>query len=159
MESWQEAFRGMLPDELLDNLSIEVAEKHWQERLRMSLGEILVVEEAGAVIGFGVFGLCYDSDIEKEPVGEVFMMYLHPKHWHKGHGAALMRSGLGYLQAKACREVVLWVMEENQQAIHFYEAAGFHDDGSMQVRKRAYGAEMHLRRYRRSLIGQEQQER
>jgi Acetyltransferase (GNAT) family. len=54
------------------------------------------------------------------------------------------------LTDSGCREAILWVLESNQRARRFYEAAGWRADGGHKIDE-SYGFPMSLVRYRRRL--------
>jgi hypothetical protein len=76
--SWKAAYRGMLPDEYLDALSIEDRLGSWEQMLgneRLEGVSVVVVEdEDGAVSGFAMIG----PSGEKGSLGELGAIYVHP---------------------------------------------------------------------------------
>jgi len=149
--AWRVAYRGLLPDDLLDRLSAEDTEERWSERIARPWGHIFVAEEQGQVVGFAACGNSQDEEFDQEKVGEVYVVYVHPEKWRQGHGAALVGETAECLRADGFRETILWVLEGNQGAIGFYEAAGFQADGASKIKHRADGFEMPIVRYRRWL--------
>ena len=147
--AWQAAYRGLLPDDALDRLSIDVGEKHWLERISRTAGHILVAEQEGHIVGFVACGSSQDEDAVPARVGEEYVIYVHPEQWRQGHGAALMGEAAECLREDGFEEITVWVLKGNQGAIAFYEAAGFRADGASKVERRADGLEMPVVRYRR----------
>lgn len=146
--AWRAAYRGIFPDSTLHGLSVDDSEKRWSARIAKPLGTILVAEHGGRVIGVAACGRTEDEDADGGKVGEIYVMYVHPDEWRKGHGAALTSEALRGLREQGFDEVSLWVLRGNEQAIRFYEAQGFAADGSTKVKRRADGTEMHVVRYR-----------
>ena len=101
--------------------------------------------------GFAGCGTSRDEDVNQEEVGEVTVIYVSPQKWHQGHGRSLLRESIGLLRGQGFREVLVWVLKGNQQAIKFYVAGGFAADGVSKLKRRADGPEMHVARYRRSI--------
>ena len=147
--SWRVAYRGLLPDSLLDSLSIEDREERWRLRVVEQIWQTLVLEQRGCVIGFVAFGASRDEDTNLGRCGEVFAIYLLPGEWRKGYGSALMDAALGSLRDEGYAEVTLWVLDGNERGKAFYEGTGFGADGGAKVVIRRDGAEMHETRYRR----------
>lgn len=56
VESWQAAYRGSMPDELLDSLSVDQREAFWAEMLSSGQQQILVLLDQDNVIGWMAFG-------------------------------------------------------------------------------------------------------
>ncbi|MFI6943599.1 GNAT family N-acetyltransferase [Streptomyces sp. NPDC050418] len=131
VRGWQFAYRGMMPQEYLDALSVEedvsARREQWGEH-RPRLVR-LVVERAGRVIGFAGFGPARDEDLA-EGAREVFAIYVRPEEIATGAGRALMTEALDRCRAAGAPVVSLWVLEQNARARRFYERAGFCADGT-----------------------------
>ena len=149
--AWRTAYRGLLPDETLDNLSIRDSARRWNERIAEPWGPIFVAEQEDGMVGIVACGSSQDEDVDRERVGEVYVIYVHPEHWRKGVGTALLGKALDRLRKDGFEEAILWVLRGNQQAIAFYEGAGFEADGASRVKRRADGPEMPIVRYRRRI--------
>ncbi len=131
VRAWQSAYRGLLPDDLLDGISLE----EWTRRRRKSMEQpaspltrTWVRVGARGLIGFAIAGPCRDADLPVGATGEVYAMYLEPAAVGLGHGRTLMEHTLRVLQEQGFGEVALWVLEGNARARRFYELAGFRLD-------------------------------
>jgi len=136
VRAWQSAYRGLLPEDLLDGISLE----EWTRRRRRGMEQPAspltrtwvreTLSSAGEprLIGFAIAGPCRDSDLHRREVGEVYAMYLEPAAVGLGHGRALMQHTLRVLEEQGFREVSLWVLEQNARARRFYDLAGFQVD-------------------------------
>lgn len=151
--AWKSAYRGLLPEPVLERLSVEDAEARWQERLAEPWAELLVLTEDEGIAGYVGYGPTRDEALDPKKVGEVYVLYVAPSAWRKGYGSALLREALDNLRKEGNPEVVVWVLYNNQQAIAFYEAAGFVADGARQVKERADGTQMVIARYRQRFQG------
>lgn len=149
-DAWKCVYRGMLPDRVLDSLSVERGERNWEAKLTDGTDEVLVVEREGRVIGFAAFGARRDDDAD-DRTGEIYAIYLEPGEWRAGYGSALAKAAMTSLQERGFSEVTLWVLEANQAARRFYEAMRFEVDGATKVDRRRDGTELHEVRYRVSL--------
>lgn len=154
--TWQAAYRGLLPDALLDHLSLTQRTQEWQEILTHPDGQVLVCTRAAdkgeEIVGFAALGACRDADLAGERVGEIYAIYLRPDCWGKGYGAALMSEALTQLQMQGYPLVTLWVLAGNERAMRFYRAAGFHADGQGQEERLPGGFLARELRYRRAII-------
>jgi len=146
--AWQVAYRGLLPDDALNRLSIDDLEKRWSERISKPWGHIFVAEQEGHIVGFAACGSSQDEDADQDRVGEIYAIYVHPEQWRQGYGAALMGEAAECLRENGFEEITLWVLKGNQGATGFYEAVGFKADGASKVKRRADGLEMPVVRYR-----------
>jgi GNAT superfamily N-acetyltransferase len=127
--SWQAAYRGFMPDDLLD--SIDVAARAEQQRERLEhlppkAAVYVATDPTGQVVGFAQVGEYEDGDGS----GQVYAIYVDPEHWSTGAGRALMAAALDYLTASGPRPVRLWALDGNERARRFYERCGFVADGA-----------------------------
>jgi ribosomal protein S18 acetylase RimI-like enzyme len=63
--------------------------------------------------------------------GEMFLLFVHPKHAGRGVGRALLDAAHEALRSAGCHEVFLFTHEDNERALAVYEAAGYRRDGSV----------------------------
>lgn len=124
--SWQRAYRGIMPDSVLDGLSIDARRELWEQKVESSSALVLVAEERGSVIGFSACEL----DGEGPSAWRLVALYLDPERWGGGAGRALHDYTLDRLLARGANRVSLWVARENARARRFYERAGLAPDGA-----------------------------
>jgi mycothiol synthase len=60
-----------------------------------------------------------------EPVGEVYVLAIHPRAHGLGLGRTLLRAGLSHLYDRGCREAILYVDTANEKAVRLYESERF----------------------------------
>lgn len=100
----------------------EPLKTQWHQRfaLEHETHRLLVAVSDGVLIGF-----TYAGD------GVLHAIHVHPD-WHgKGVGSVLMRGARQALRQLGSREAVLWVVEGNDRACHFYEKDGWQRSGRM----------------------------
>jgi RimJ/RimL family protein N-acetyltransferase len=129
---WRDAYKGIIPDEYLDNMSTQIEQR--VERNRQNLSdpgdcEYLCVEYDGSMIGRLVFSKCRDDDKANSNTGEIHAIYLLADYWGKGYGKIMMDYAVAELRNAECVEIVVWVLEDNRRARSFYEKYGFVFDG------------------------------
>lgn len=148
--AWQVAYRRILPDTLLDNLSIAQVERHWAERIEEPDKTTFVAEFDHRVVGFVRSGPSRDNDDDPGQVGEVYAIYVHPDYWGRRAGRALLQTATRHLQQQGFSELTLWTLHDNWPARAFYEKAGLATDGATKQTER--GGQMSVEvRYRRWL--------
>ena len=130
--SWQSAYKGQLPDAILDNLSVERRQQYWQQEIHEGGTAVFVAEVAGQVVGFANVGASRDPDATKA-VGEIYAIYLLATFWRQGIGKKMMQAGLNELVRRNCSSTMLWVLKSNQRTINFYTGMGFSLDGTDKV--------------------------
>ncbi|MFS8104120.1 GNAT family N-acetyltransferase [Lentzea alba] len=118
VRSWQSAYRGIMPEEFLDQISIDARAEHWSSAIPS--GNVWVALSEGDVVGFAAAGPSRDSDASFE----LYAIYFLPSAWGNGQAQPLAIEALGDE-----RDVVVWVLEDNHRARSFYARLGFVADG------------------------------
>ena len=129
--SWRAAYPGLLPDEVLAELSIDAREREWRKWLSEG-GErqhTLLAESGGGVIAFCTLKMPSADEDEGEDVGEIPALYADPRYFATGVGTLLIEAGLEVMRERGYREAILWMLEGNERAAAFYERRGWHRDG------------------------------
>jgi GNAT superfamily N-acetyltransferase len=132
--SWQAAYRGIMSDGLLANLSVDQRRQMWENRLVEPADKaqgIFVCELDQRMVGFASFGRVRDTDLDPATVGEVYAVYALSDTWGRGAGRALWLRLLDELRATSFKSVTLWVLTDNSRGRRFYECAGFTPDGGV----------------------------
>lgn len=129
--SWQEGYRGQLPDSYLKSLSADARETRWAQSLRDGAA-VLLAEHAGNPVGFVRYGPSRDDDAP-ETGGEIYGLYVHPDAWSTGKGQQLHDSALAALTDEGSTVVTLWVLASNDRARRFYSRHGWQLDGAAKV--------------------------
>jgi GNAT superfamily N-acetyltransferase len=152
VRSWQAAYRGLMPDEVLDGLSVERRTEVWRSvAAKGRSGEaVLVLEGEDGVEGFVHVCAGRDADVDVG-TGEVSSIYLVPSAWGKGRGRALMDAAVERLCGEGYRMAILWVLVTNDRARRFYDAAGWSRDGAEKTELVAGTLSITEARYRRPL--------
>jgi ribosomal protein S18 acetylase RimI-like enzyme len=131
VRAWQVAYRGLIPDEMLDRLSVEQREETWREAMSgEDVPAVYVAVKDGAVVGFCAAAAPGRDVYAGADVAEIGAIYVDPDAWRTGVGSALMDAALEDLRAGGWRWVTLWVLAENQQAQDFYARYGLKPDGA-----------------------------
>ena len=144
VRSWQIAYRGIVPDDVLDGLSVAQRERMWGDLLAHGAGGplVLVAERDDHVIGF-----CSALTQARDGAGdaEITAIYVEPGHWREGVGAALLSAALQELRCAGQTAVTLWMFAANDRALAFYRRFGFLADGAQAVDAASGQAEVRLR--------------
>jgi GNAT superfamily N-acetyltransferase len=150
--AWRQAYAGLMPQSFLDRMDSVRRVTSWRRALGAPAAGItdVVLDPAGEIIGFFVYGPSRDADATVG-TGELVAINLLPSHWRQGLGRSMMGRLLAVAAERRWQALTLWVLEANMQARRFYEAHGFEADGASQVDVRLTGAPLHLLRYRRRL--------
>ena len=119
--TWQQTYRGILPDTFLDTLDVERSAESWRSVVADRRRVTHVVDSMGIV------GFCTSGPSRGDPSGfrgEVEAIYVHPAEQGQGHGTALVRAAMDWLAAKRLTPVLVWALEANTRAHGFYQSLG-----------------------------------
>lgn len=129
VDAWQVAYRGLVPDTMLQRFTYEYREERFRRSLAANAEETYVVELEGEVVGLLTIGIARDPDLDSQRTGEIWGVYLSPGYWRRGIGSRLVALAEQMLQQRGYEDAVLWVLAGNSRARRFYEAVGFGLDG------------------------------
>lgn len=123
VRSWQSAYRGLMPEVYLRDLSVESRAARWQRTLAdpANQGDILVLVDDDSLLGF--------TAVDRVR-GELRAIYLDPERWGTGLGRLLHDTAVAALRESGHRSATLWVLDSNERAQRFYAAAGWVPDGA-----------------------------
>jgi L-amino acid N-acyltransferase YncA len=122
VDTWRDAYRGIVPQAHLDAMDHEAFEARWRGILAGSASVRFVAEREGRVEGLVSVGPL------REPVpgytGETWAIYVRPDAQRRGLGRALMREGARALVAAGHRSMLLWVLADNARGRAFHDRLG-----------------------------------
>ncbi len=127
VRAWQAAYRGILPAQLLAELSVDLREASWRDAIADPACVTLVDDEGPGFCSLALPSRDHDAG---ERTAEVTATYVDPERWQSGIGRSLLAAALGSLERGAWDDVTLWVFLRNAQARAFYARSGFRLDGA-----------------------------
>lgn len=137
LETWRDAYAGLVPPAHLDGLSLDAFRERWRRnvtegRPRVS---IFVVDVADTLAGYAIAGP-YRPQEDADPAeqtqnwGEIYALYTHPSLQGRGAGTALHGAALDLLRTDGFDEAALWVLTANVSSRRWYAARGWQADGA-----------------------------
>lgn len=149
--AWKAAYRGIVPDEFLDSLSIEQRSDAWRRILLDGPPEnVLVAQATDTIVGWISAATSRDPDAGPS-TGEIWAVYMAPAHWRTGIGRVLCQQAERSLVEQGSNEVTLWVLKDNRFAQQFYGSMGFIADPQCEKTIVRAGAEIQEIRMRKRL--------
>lgn len=124
VDTWRSAYRGLVPEEILNNLSIKEREGLILQFLKSEQKEtfILVAEGTpGEIIGYTMGGPERFSNVEYK--GEIYAIYISEEHQRKGVGKLLIKAAARRLQSLHINSMMVWVLAESPYR-KFYQSIG-----------------------------------
>lgn len=129
-QSWKVAYNGIVPDDILNNMSSEKRQRYFEKALSEGLEENAIIFKKDKALGLICIGKCRDED-KDDSHGEIWGIYLLPEYFNIGIGSELIHWGLNELKNRKYKKVTLWVLEQNIPARLFYKKIGFNHDGTI----------------------------
>ena len=127
---WQETYRGLMPDAVLDDPGFLTArERFWTAALtdeRYRENRVAVAERDGEMVGIAMSGPPLDAAAAW--ARQLYVLYVHAAHHGTGAGRALLDAAVDPEEPAA-----LWVADPNPRAQAFYRKHGFVADGAAEV--------------------------
>jgi len=147
--TWRGAYRGIVPDAVLEGLSVEEVRREWLPGLSRhdpAVSHFVAEEPGGRIVGFATCGPRRAGP--EAYAGELYAIYVLAEAQGSGLGRALVRAVARRLAERGMRSMLLWVFAENAAGRRFYERlggkvvdeAGF-ELGGRWLREVAYGWE------------------
>lgn len=145
VETSRAAYRGLVPDEVLDTLSVKRREELWRHTLATDAPRLVfVAQDDHALAGFCAALAPARGTEASERIAEIGAIYVSPRRWRTGVGRALIKAALAELRAEGWLSVQLWVLAGNEAAKQFYERLGFNADGTEKLDRRLGRTELRM---------------
>lgn len=139
-ENLQAAYRGIMPSELLDNLSIEQCSDMWQKIFSKD-SKIFVATNAEKVVGFASLRLVHIEADNSYHTAEIQSLHVSPLYWQKRIGTALCNAILETIKLENFSKIIVWVFKKNSRARCFYEKFGFSPTNNLKTHWHSYKIE------------------
>jgi ribosomal protein S18 acetylase RimI-like enzyme len=124
IDTWRTAYRGIVPDEILNRLEVGRRSARWREFLSDSKGKTaawVAETTSGEVVGFVSCGPTTDEKIGFD--AEIYCLYILEEFQKRGIGKTLFLTAAKWLCDRDFRSMMLWAFEDNP-AVNFYKALG-----------------------------------
>ena len=138
--SWRSGLAGIVPPDLLGELTSGEAEEVWRDRWREAIANpptsrhhvLAAVTEAlpREVVGFVSAGPATDADRWPGTDAEIYEFRVSPERTGQGHGGRLMHAAADTLAADGFHTVSIWVLQADASLRRFLESAGWAADGA-----------------------------
>lgn len=125
--SWKSAYRGIVSQQYLDQLS----EYRWTKILTENSAISFVLLNNGNYIGTASISPARDEIMKGW--GEILSLYLLPDHFGKGYGKLLLDYCIKELNIAGFSSIYLWTLEKNIRARDFFNKNGFMHDGQQNI--------------------------
>ncbi len=126
MASWHDAYRGVIPDEVLDDRTVEGSLSGWRSTFEKYPDNISVAETGDALFaGFCCAGPVVDAEKNAPFEFEIYGLHVAPSMRRRGIGAALLRAALNRAIARErMNSAIVWTLKELKLSRRFYSREG-----------------------------------
>ena len=121
--SWREAYRGIVPDSVLDTVDVDDRIARWRSYLAVEGMVTFLAEVAGAAAGFIRAGKPIEPIVEGAD-GHIFALYVLRRHHRQGIGRGLLGRAARQWLAQGGRALSGGVLTDNAPAVAFYQGVG-----------------------------------
>jgi GNAT superfamily N-acetyltransferase len=138
--SWRCLFDGIVPAELLGELTGDEAQGVWRERWVEAISNppssrhrvLVAVDEAPPreVVGFVSLGPATDADRWPGTDGELYELRVDPSRAGQGHGSRLLHAAADTLAEDGFHTVSIWALAADSTLQRFLESSGWALDGA-----------------------------
>ncbi len=123
--AWAYSYAGLIPHRALGSMIRRRNTKWWENAIRRGTSVMVLDLGDGIVPGYVTFGLNRARALPQD--GEIYEIYLRPEYQGLGLGSRLFAVARNRLSALKCKGLVVWALEDNHNALRFYEGQGGHD--------------------------------
>lgn len=120
-QSWRGAYAGIIPHKALNRMLARRGTKWWSSAIRR-VSTVLVIEIGGEVVGYATLGRNRAQELPQQ--GEIYELYIRPEYQGIGLGNRLFVAARKKLAEHGLKGLVVWALEDNFNALSFYESAG-----------------------------------
>lgn len=135
VETWRTAYGTVLPQPVLDGLSVDAAAAAWAQAVQAPptpRHHVLVAQEQHWTVGFAALGPADDlEDGDPEPATTVALgpVLVEPRWGRRGHGSRLLAAAVDHARGDGMTRAIVWVPEDDKASQDFFTGAGWAPDG------------------------------
>ena len=121
IDGWQDTYDKIIADKYLKGMNYEEQAERYFRSFEEYKDKVLVAVRGDEVLGYSCFNpkelsFKYDSELES--------LYIKTSEKHKGIGSALFKETAKELLSLGRRNMIIWCLKDNVDAIKFYESLG-----------------------------------
>lgn len=137
--SWQTSLAGLVPGEVLAELTSAEAERQWADRWLEAITSpptskhrvhVAVSPDVAGCAGFASAGPATDPDLWPGTDGELFELHVLPEQAGLGHDGRLLHAVADTLAEDGFHTACTWALAADEARLEFLRSAGWAPDGS-----------------------------
>ncbi|MGH3328408.1 MAG: GNAT family N-acetyltransferase [Streptomycetales bacterium] len=133
VHAWTAAYRGTLPDDVLDALTADEVAARWRSAMTRPptpRHRVLVALRDTDVVGFAALGPASDDDCDPGETAEILTLLVDPAATGQGHGSRLLAATVEHLRQDGFHAATTWLLATDDGARRFLRDAGWAPDGA-----------------------------
>ena len=139
VESWLVSFAGLVPADVLAELTSAAAVEQWAGRWLEAITappssrhrvHVAVDADKSSVAGFAAAGPATDGDLWPGTDGELYELHVLPELADQGHGGRLLHAVADTLAEDGFQTAYTWALSADDERLSFLEGSGWAPDGS-----------------------------
>jgi ribosomal protein S18 acetylase RimI-like enzyme len=133
VNAWRETYRGIVPNNVLDNLSVERSEQYWEGLLSDPEDQTIILVASHpykGVVGFASAGTERTGNYPYQ--AELYTIYMLRTYQGRGVGRNLFAAITQRLLERGMNSLLVWVLRDNLFRA-FYEALGGQEVGEQEI--------------------------
>lgn len=120
--SWKSTYRGIIADEILNELRLEQRISQWQQHIENPYKTIIVLENNNGIIGFAD-GQKVEDDVYMHYEADMTCLYLYAEQQRQGYGRQLVGELFEKFKQQGMTSCIVKVLTGNSSHL-FYEKLG-----------------------------------
>jgi GNAT superfamily N-acetyltransferase len=139
IETWRHGYANLLPQVVLDALSVETATSAWTAAIEhppTDRHRVLVAMEQQWHVGFAATAPAEDlepTDTDPDTTIAISPLLVEPRWGRRGHGSRLLAACIDLARADGQTRAVVWIPEGDTTSREFFLSAGWAPDGLARV--------------------------
>lgn len=121
VKSWQSTYKGIMKDDILNNLSVERREKQWEEAIDANKIIYVALNNEEQIVGFISGGKSRSTEYAYD--GELYAIYILKEYHRQGIGRKLIAQLANELKGLGYQSMIVWVLRDNA-SIDTYKKLG-----------------------------------
>lgn len=126
VDTWRVAYKGIVPDSFLDELSYQNIAERWREvfweKKSPGVAAFVAENEWEDIVGIAICGP--EQTHDSIYLGEIYILYVLPQYQNQGIGHALVAACVRHLEQQlSANTMLIWTLAESPYR-RFYESLG-----------------------------------
>lgn len=135
IETWRVAYPTILPEPVLESLTVEAAEPAWAAAVQAPPSpkhHVLVAQEQRWLVGFAAVAPADDAeegDPDPAATAQLGPLLVEPRWGRRGHGSRLLAAAVDHARDDGMVRLIAWIPTGDSASLDFLRSAGWAADG------------------------------